>query len=144
MAKISSWHFRHLLQVVWLKKACKRGGHGHPRTPLATPLQIADDHKLVSFNVKSLFTSTPLQLAFNCTKTAITTSLYQPPLPTDDLIMDLLDFCSVTSTYFQCDGKQHTLTNYLTKGLTILLHTKRLLYEPLPEEHKLFATHTTV
>ena len=38
MAKVSSWHFRHLLQVVWLKKACKRGGHGHSRTPLATPM----------------------------------------------------------------------------------------------------------
>jgi len=33
MTKILSWHFRHLLQVVWLKKACKRGGHGHPGTP---------------------------------------------------------------------------------------------------------------
>ena len=32
MAKILSWHFRHLLYVVWLKKACKRVGHGHPRT----------------------------------------------------------------------------------------------------------------
>ena len=38
MAKISSWHFRHLLYVVWLKKACKRGGHGHPLpTPLSQP-----------------------------------------------------------------------------------------------------------
>ena len=40
MAKISSWHFRHQLEFVWLKKACKRGGHGHPRTPLATPLVL--------------------------------------------------------------------------------------------------------
>ena len=24
MAKISSWYFHHLLQVVWLKKTCKR------------------------------------------------------------------------------------------------------------------------
>ena len=28
----------------------------------------------------------------------------------------------------------------MTKVLTILLHTKRLQYEPLPEEHKLFGT----
>ena len=28
MAKISSWHFCHLLWVVWLKKACKRGVTG--------------------------------------------------------------------------------------------------------------------
>ena len=42
MAKISSWHFRQLFVVVWLKKACKMGGHGHPRPPLATPLKIND------------------------------------------------------------------------------------------------------
>ena len=32
-------------------------------------IQIPDDYKLVSFNVKSLFTSIPLQLALQCTKT---------------------------------------------------------------------------
>ena len=37
MAKISPWHFRHLLEVLWLKKACKRGVTGTPG-PLATPL----------------------------------------------------------------------------------------------------------
>ena len=42
MVKILSWHFRHLLYVVWLKKACKRGGHGHPRTPLATPMSLKE------------------------------------------------------------------------------------------------------
>ena len=41
-------------------------------------------------------------------------------------------------------GNQHILTDYLTKRLTILLHTKRLQYEPQREEHKWFATHTTV
>ena len=51
-------------------------------------VQIPDDHKLVSFDIKSLFTSIPLQLALNCTKTTINKSHYQPPLPTDDL-MDL-------------------------------------------------------
>ena len=34
MAKISSWHFRHLLYVIWLKKACKRG---ESRGPQETP-----------------------------------------------------------------------------------------------------------
>ena len=38
---------------------------------------------------------------------------------------------------------RHTLTDYLTKRLTIL-HTKRLRCEPWREEHKLFSTHTTV
>ena len=68
-------------------------------------IQIPDDHKLVSFDVKSLFTSIPLQLALDCTKTAINKSHYRPPLPTDDL-MDLLHLC-LTSTYFQYNGKHY-------------------------------------
>ena len=45
-SKISSWHFHHLLWVVWLKKACKGGGHGlfgTPPPPLATPLDYTYD-----------------------------------------------------------------------------------------------------
>ena len=26
----------------WHKKVCKRGIHGHPRTPLATPIEYSD------------------------------------------------------------------------------------------------------
>ena len=68
-------------------------------------VQIPDDHKLVSFDVKSLFTSIPLQLALDCTKTTINKSPYEPPLPTDNL-MDLPHLC-LTSTYFQCSGKHY-------------------------------------
>ena len=64
---------------------------------------VPDDHKLVSFDVKSLFTSMPLQLARDCTETAIQKSHYQTSLPTDDL-MDLLHLC-LTSIYFQYNGK---------------------------------------
>ena len=60
--------------------------------------QVPDDHKLVFFDFKSLFTSIPLQLSLDCTKTATNKSHYQPPLPKDDL-MDLLHL-SLTSTYF--------------------------------------------
>ena len=37
-AKILSWRFRHLNIVgCLLKRRPTKGGHGHPRTPLATP-----------------------------------------------------------------------------------------------------------
>ena len=53
-------------------------------------VQIPDDYKLVSFEVKSLFTSISLQLALQCTETAIQQSTVELPLPTAD-IMDLLN-----------------------------------------------------
>ena len=68
-------------------------------------VQIPDDYKLVSFDVKSLFTSIPLQLALHCTETAIQQSTVKLPLPTED-IMDLLNIC-LTSTYFQYNGKHY-------------------------------------
>ena len=68
-------------------------------------VQIPDDYKLVSFDVKSLFTSIPLQLALQCTETAIQQSTVKLPLPTED-IMDLLNLC-LTSTYFQYNGKHY-------------------------------------
>ena len=55
-------------------------------------IQILDDHRLVSFDVKSLFTSIPLQLALDCTENAIKNSTAELPLPTDE-IMDLLNLC---------------------------------------------------
>ena len=48
--------------------------------------QIPDDHRLVLCDVNSLFTSIPLQLALDCTETAITTSTVKLPLPTDDIM----------------------------------------------------------
>ena len=68
-------------------------------------VQIPDDYKLVSFDVKSLFTSIPLQLALQCTKTAIQQSTDALPLPRED-ITDLLNLC-LTSTYFQYNGKHY-------------------------------------
>jgi len=68
-------------------------------------VQIPDDYKLVSFDVKSLFTSIPPQLALDCTETAIDNSTIELPLPTDDL-MDLLNLC-LTSTYFKYNDKHY-------------------------------------
>ena len=48
MAKISSWHFHHLLYVVWLKKACKRGVTGTPGPP---PLGFAYEPQQMKDNL---------------------------------------------------------------------------------------------
>ena len=53
-------------------------------------LQSTEHYKLVSFDVKSLFTSIPLQLALQCIETAIRQSTDPLPLLTED-IMDLLN-----------------------------------------------------
>ena len=68
-------------------------------------VQIPDDYKVVSFDVKSLFPSIPLQLALQCTETTILQSTDPLPLPTED-IMDLLNLC-LTSAYFQYNGKHY-------------------------------------
>ena len=72
------------------------------------PLTEKSRRKLQStenFDVKSLFTSIPLQLALQCTETAIQQSTVELPLPAED-IMDLLNLC-LTSTYFQYNGKHY-------------------------------------
>ena len=66
-------------------------------------VQIPDNYKFVSFDVKSLFTGIPLQLALQSTKTAIQQSTIKLLLPTED-IMDLLDLC-FTSTSFSTTVK---------------------------------------
>ena len=67
-------------------------------------VQVPDDYKLVSFEVKSLFTSIPLQLALDGTETATNNSTLQLRLTND--LMDLLNLC-LTSTYFQYNGKHY-------------------------------------
>ena len=97
--------YKHLTSI--LKPLTDKSRHKLQSTDNFKTVQTPDDHKLVSFDIKSLFTSIPLQLALDCTKTAINKSPldYQPPLPTDDL-MDLLHLC-LTSTYFQYNGKHY-------------------------------------
>ena len=84
-------------------------------------VQIPDDQKLVSLDVKSLFTSIRLQLALDCTRTAINKSHYQPALPTDDL-MDLLHLC-LTSTSFQYNGKHYKQLHGTAMGPNSLYDT---------------------
>ena len=82
-------------------------------------IQIPNDYKLVSFDVKSLFTSIPLQLALQCTETAIKRHTTKLPLPTKD-VMELLTLC-LTSTYFQYNGKHYRQLHGTAMGYRSLL-----------------------
>ena len=94
--------------------------------------QIPDDHRLVSFDVKSLFTSIPLQLALDCTETAITTSTVKLPLPTDD-IMDLLNLC-LTSTYFQYNGKHYKQLHGTAMGSPVSVVVAEIVMQNIEEQ----------
>ena len=94
--------------------------------------QIRDDHRLVSFDVKSLFTSIPLQLALDCTETAITTSTVKLPLPTDD-IMDLLNLC-LTSTYFQYNGKHYKQLHGTAMGSPVSVVVAEIVMQNIEEQ----------
>ena len=54
--------------------------------------RIPDSYKLVSFDVKSLFTNIPLQFALQCTETAIRQSTATLPLPTEDIMLNVYLF----------------------------------------------------
>ena len=92
--------------------------------------QIPDEHKLVSSDVKSMFTSIPLQLATDYIDNVTAVEL---PLPTDH-IMDLLNFC-LTSTYFQYKGKHY---KQLPGGSYVLAE----IFMQNTEEQALVATYT--
>ena len=95
-------------------------------------VQIPHDHKLVSFDVKSLFTSIPLQLALDCTETAINNSTFKLPLPTND-IMDLLNLC-LTSTYFQYNGKHYRQLHGTAMGLPVSVVVAEIVMQNIEEQ----------
>ncbi|XP_073231504.1 uncharacterized protein [Porites lutea] len=94
-------------------------------------VQIPDDYKLVSFDVKSLFTSIPLQLALHCTETAIQQSTVKLPLPTED-IMDLLNLC-LTSTYFQYNGKHYKQLHGTAMGSPVSVVVAEIVMQHVEE-----------
>lgn len=114
-------------------------------------VQIPDDFKLVSFDVKSLFTSIPLQLAIQCTETSIERSTDTFPLPTDDII-ELLTLC-LTSTYFQYNGTYYKQLHGTAMGSPVSVVVAEIVmqaieknaHSQLTKKHYLFgfATLTT-
>ena len=95
-------------------------------------VQVPDDHKLVSFDVKSLFTSIPLQLALDCTETAINNSTLQLPLLTNDL-MDLLNLC-LTSTYFQYNGQHYKQLHGTAMGSPVSVVVAEIVMQNIEEQ----------
>ena len=87
-------------------------------------IQIPDDHKLVSFDVKSLFTSIPLQLALDCTENAIKSSVD---------IMDLLNLC-LTSTYVQYNGKHYKQLHGTVKGSPVSVVVAEIVMQNIEEQ----------
>ena len=94
-------------------------------------VQVPDDYKLVSFDVKSLFTSIPLQLALDYTETAINNSTIELSLPTDDL-MDLLNLC-LTSTYFQYNGKHYKQLHGTAMGSPVSVVVAEIVMQNIEE-----------
>ena len=94
-------------------------------------VQVPDDYKLVSFDVKSLFTSSPLQLALDCTETAINNSTIELPLPTDDL-MALLNLC-LTSTYFQYNGTHYKQLHGTAMGSPVSVVVAEIVMQNIEE-----------
>ena len=82
--------------------------------------------------MKSLFTSIPLQLALDCTETAITTSTVKLPLPTDDT-MDLLNLC-LTSTYFQYNGKHYKQLHGTAMGSPVSVVVAEIVMQNIEEQ----------
>ena len=95
------------------------------------PSVMPDDYKLVSFDVKSLFTSIPLQFALQCTETAIRQSTATLPLPTED-IMDLVNLC-LTSTYFQYNGKHYKQLHGTAKGSPVSVVVAEIVMQNIEE-----------
>ena len=84
----------------------------------------------MSFDVKSLLTSIPLQLALQCTETAIQSTV-ELPLPTEG-IMDLLNLC-LTSTYFQYNGKHYKQLHGTAMGSSVSVAVAEIAMQHVEE-----------
>ena len=100
---------------------------------------IPDNHTLVSFDVKSLFTSIPLQLALDYTRDAINQHDRPLLLPTED-IMDLLNLC-LSSTYFQYGGKHYKQLHGTAMGSPVSVVVAEIVMQKI--EQTALATYAT-
>ena len=97
--------------------------------------QIPQDHRLVSFDVKSLFTSIPLQLALDCTETQY--SHHDPYCQTTTTYRrhhgPTLNLC-LTSTYFQYNGKHYKQLHGTAMGSPVSVVVAEIVMQNIEEQ----------
>ena len=95
-------------------------------------VQTLDEYKLVSFDVKSLFTSIPLQLALDCTKTV---SHWRS---TDELLYLYRRHHGTTntflnSTYLQCNSTHHKQLHGTAMGSPVSVVVAEIVMQSIEE-----------
>ncbi len=92
---------------------------------------ISDTHELVSFDVKSLFTSIPLQLAIECMKESLANYDDELPIPKEEII-DLLKLC-LESTFFQYNGSFYQQLHGTAMGSPVSVVVAEIVMQRLEE-----------
>ncbi|XP_077498768.1 uncharacterized protein LOC144109871 [Amblyomma americanum] len=95
---------------------------------------IDEDEVMVSFDVKSLFTSVPIDLAVSVCTTALEADVTLPersPIDAPDLSR-LLDFC-LTNTYFVFMGKFYKQVHGTPMGASVLVTAANITMEKLEQ-----------
>ena len=101
-------------------------------------MQLSADHELVSFDVKSLFTSIPLELAIESVKESLANYSDELPIPKEEVI-DLLILC-LQSTFFQYDGNFYQQLHGTAMGSPVSVVVAEIVMQRL--EEKALATYT--
>ena len=101
-------------------------------------VQLSEDHELVSFDVKSLFTSIPLELAIESVKESLANYSDELRIPKEEVI-DLLILC-LQSTFFQYDGNFYQQLHGTAMGSPVSVVVAEIVMQRL--EEKALATYT--
>ena len=88
----------------------------------------------MSFDVKSLFTSIPLQLALDCTGTLLQQTADDTLLPLpNDKIMDLLKLC-LESTFFQYNGRHYKQLHGTAMGSPVSVVVAEIVMQDIEKQ----------
>ncbi|CAB4032031.1 Hypothetical predicted protein, partial [Paramuricea clavata] len=92
---------------------------------------ISAIHELVSFDVKSLFTSIPLKLAIECMEESLANYDDELPIPKEEII-DLLKLC-LESTFFQYNGSFYQQLHGTAMGSPVSVVVAEIVMQRLEE-----------